>query len=147
MSGMLLSLGLNFTFPSVVMEELPTFFGYPYLEVGFTSKDKGYMGFGIGGMRFAVGGQTFEILTSSVYVGTFVGDWEVSVGLSAASVGLSSLGIEDQGYLGVMFTGGYGRRLGPVRVSGGVFLSVYPTFSEGRLSVVPVPLFYLKLSP
>ncbi len=146
MEFLLFSLGMHATFPGLVSNALPKVVAYPTVGVSTGLGTSSYVSVEVGSLNMKTGEHTVNLLTSTFYVGTFLKNYDVAVGYTVSGVGISTLAIEDQGYMALTLRGGYLKRFGRFGVSGGVVMPIYTMVASGRLSVIPIPLTYLSLS-
>ncbi|NPA80814.1 MAG: hypothetical protein GXO29_07190 [Thermotogae bacterium] len=142
---MLFSLGLKATFPGMASDVLPKVVAFPVMSLSVASGDNSYASLEMGALTMRTGEHYINLLTSTFYLGAYVRSYEVAIGYTVSSLGISALAIEDQGYMGLSVKGGYVRRLGRFVLKGGVIVSAYPMVASGRFSVIPVPLVYMNV--
>lgn len=146
MEFLLFSLGAHTTFPGLVSDALPKVLAYPTVGLSVGMGTSSYSSVEVGALTLKAGQYSVSLLTSTLYVGTFVRSYDLAVGYTVSSVGINTLAIEDQSYMGLTLRGGYFKRFGGISVEGGVVLPLYLMTASGKVSVLPVPLLYLNLS-
>ncbi len=146
MEFLLFSLGAHATFPGLVSDALPRVLSYPTVGVGVGMEASSYASVEVGALTVRTGQYSVSLLTSTLYFGTFIRSYDLAVGYTVSGVGINTLSIEDQGYMGITFKGGYVKRFGRLSTEGGLVLPVYLMTASGKVGVLPVPLLYLNLS-
>ncbi len=146
MEFLLFSLGAHATFPGLVSDALPKVLSYPTVGVSIGMEASSYASVEVGALTMKAGQHSVSLLTSTLYVGTFVKSYDLAVGYTVSGVGINTLSIEDQGYMGLTFRGGYVKRFGSLSAEGGLVLPLYVMTAAGKVSVLPVPLLYVSLS-
>ncbi len=138
MSGLAFSFSVLSTFPAVVSKELPKVFAYPSLGVSTNFGKYIYGNFEIGGIKYSFGGENITVLNSSVGFGSYIRNWDISLGFMATTAGIGRLNIDDQSYTALLFRGGYRLKF----FEFGLNLPVYLLSQEGKFGILPVPFIY-----